>query len=75
MFARTSEIENDFPRVIIYISIRLASLCFSLPKDIINYRDILLVSFFNNNDVKIVDGGLSFILFSPFILLFFSFSF
>ena len=51
MFTRTSETENDFPRVIIYINIRLASLCFSLYKDIINHRDILLVSFFNNNDV------------------------
>jgi len=51
MFARTPETENDFPRIIIYINIRLASLCFSLCKDIINHRDILLVSFFNNNDV------------------------
>ena len=50
-FARTSEIENDFLRVIIYVNIRLSSLCFSLHKDVINYRDILLVLFFNNNDV------------------------
>ena len=50
-FARTSESENDFPRVIIYINIRPASLYFSLYKDIINYRDIFLVSFFNNNDI------------------------
>ena len=50
-FARNSEIENDFPRVIIYINIRLFSLQFSLHKDIINHRDILLVSFFNNNDI------------------------
>ena len=50
-FARTSESENDFPRVVIYINIRLSSFCFSLHKDVINHRDILLVSFFNNNDI------------------------
>jgi len=42
---------NDFPKVLVYINIRLASLCFSLRKDIFNHRDILLVSFFNNNSV------------------------
>ena len=41
---------NDFPKVIIYINIRLSSLHFSLHKDIISYRNILLISFFNNND-------------------------
>ena len=41
---------NDFPRVIIYVNIRLSSLQFSLRKDIICHRDILLVSFFNNNN-------------------------
>ena len=51
MITRTSESENDFSRVIIYVNIRLASFHFSLCKDIINYRDILLVSFFNNNNV------------------------
>ena len=42
---------NNFPRVVIYTNIRLSSLCFLLHKDIINYRDILLVSFFNNNNI------------------------
>jgi len=51
MFARTSELENEISRVIIYVNIRLASLYFSLCKDIINHRDILLVPFFNNNDI------------------------
>jgi len=37
-------------RNIIYVNIRLSSLQFSLCKDIINYKDILLVSFFNSND-------------------------
>jgi len=50
-FARTTDLVNDFPRVVIYINIRLSSLCFSLCKDIINYRDILLVLFFNNNNI------------------------
>jgi len=50
-FARISKTENDYLRVVIYVNIRLFSLCFSLHKDIINHRDIILVSFFNNNDV------------------------
>ena len=49
-FARESDLVNDSSRVIIYINIRLSSLHFSLCKDIISHRDILLVSFFNNND-------------------------
>ena len=48
-FDRESNSANDSPRVIIYINIRLSSLHFSLCKDIISHRDILLVSFFNNN--------------------------
>ena len=51
-FARESNSANDSPRVIIYINIRLSSLHFSLRKDIINHRDILLVSFSNNNVVS-----------------------
>jgi len=39
---------NDHPRVAIFINTRLSLLCFSLCKDIINHRDILLSSFFNN---------------------------
>jgi len=42
---------NNFLRVAIYINIRLSSLRFSLFRDIINSKDILLVSFFNNNDI------------------------
>ena len=40
---------NNSLRVLVYINIRLSSLCFFLQKDIFNHRDILLVSFFNNN--------------------------
>ena len=49
IFARKPCLTNDSPRVIIYINVRLSSLCFSLHKDIINHRDILLASFFNNS--------------------------
>ena len=35
----------------IFINIKLLSLRFSLHKDIINHRDILLLSFFNNGDI------------------------
>jgi len=48
-FARESNSVNDSPKVIIYVNIRLSSLRFSLCKDVISHKDILLVSFFNNN--------------------------
>ena len=51
IFAREPCLTNDSPKVIIYINVRLSSLCFSLCKDIINHWDILLASFFNNNIV------------------------
>ena len=41
--------DNDFPRVIAYVNICLSSFRFLLHKDIINHRDISLISFFNNN--------------------------
>jgi len=50
-FSRSSEIENNYSRVVIYINIRLLPLHFSLCKDVINYKDILLILFFNNNDI------------------------
>ena len=50
-FIRNSEIMNDFSRVANYINIRLSYLCFSLYRDVINFKDILLVLFFNNNNV------------------------
>jgi len=50
-FAREPCLTNDSPRVIIYINVRLSSLCFSLCKDIVNHCDILLASFFNNSIV------------------------
>jgi len=51
IFTRASDSANDFPRIVIYVNIRLSSLRFSLCKDVINHRDILLVSFWNNNNI------------------------
>jgi len=51
IFTRELDSANNYPRVIIYVNIRLSPFCFSLRKDIIDNRDILLVSFFNNNKI------------------------
>ena len=51
IFARELCLTNNLPRVISYINIHLLSFWFSLHKDIINYWDILLASFFNNNSL------------------------
>ena len=48
-FTRISSDNKDFSKVIAYINIHLSSLCFLLHKDIIDHRDISLISFFNNN--------------------------
>jgi len=47
-FARNPSNNNNFPRVITYINIRLSSLRFLLHKDIFSHRNISLVSFLNN---------------------------
>ena len=49
LFARILLERSDSPRVIAYINICLSSLWFLLCKDIIDHRDIILISFFNNN--------------------------
>ena len=49
-FTRFSANESSYPRVVTYINIRLSSFHFSLWKNIIDHKDILLNSFFNNND-------------------------
>ena len=49
LFARIPSDSADFPRVIAYVNICLSSLRFLFRKDIINHRDIILISFFNNN--------------------------
>ena len=48
IFSRNLYNKNNSPRVITYINIQLSFFCFSLYKDIYNYRDISLISFFNN---------------------------
>ena len=48
-YTRISLVDNDFLRVITYVNIHLSSFHFLLHKDIINHRDISLISFFNNN--------------------------
>ena len=42
---------NDYPRIISYINIRLSYIYFSLRKDIVNHKDINCFSFFNNSDI------------------------
>jgi len=49
VFARIPSEKSDVPRVIAYINTRLSSLHFLLHRDIINHRDISLISFLNNN--------------------------
>jgi len=49
-FTREPVSSNNSPRVAIFVNIRLLSLRFSLCKDVINHRDILLLLFLNNGD-------------------------
>jgi len=51
IFIRNPETMNNFSRVTIYVNIRLSFLRFSLHRDVINFKDILLISFFNNNNI------------------------
>ena len=43
---------RDFPRVLVYINIRISFLCFSLCNDIFNYRDISCILFFNQSSIQ-----------------------
>jgi len=49
MLTRLLLTDSDYSRVITYINIKLIKLHFSLRKDILNHRDINLISFFNCN--------------------------
>jgi len=51
VFMNSSSNIHDYPRVITYVNIRLSSFCFSLCKDVLNHRDISLISFFINNNI------------------------
>ena len=48
-FAKIPSNNKDVPKVITYVNICLSALCFLLHKDILNHRDISLISFSNNN--------------------------
>ena len=50
-FAREPDMSKECPRVTIFINIRLASFHPSFHKDIIDHRDIILTSFFVNNEL------------------------
>jgi len=49
IFVRSSSSNNDSLKVVIYINIRLLFFWFLLCKDLLNHRNISLVSFFNNS--------------------------
>jgi len=48
-FARLPSSQANSLRVLAYINIWLSTFRFSLYKDLINHKDILFISFFNNN--------------------------
>ena len=47
MFVKYSSNSNEHLKVLIYINLRLTYLYFSLRKDLINYKNINLICFFN----------------------------
>ena len=51
IFTKSSVNKDECSRMAVYVNIRLSSFCFSLHRDIIDHKDILLVSLFNNNDI------------------------
>jgi len=51
VFANKSSNIHDYLRIITYVNIRLSPLQFSLCKDILSHKDILIVSLFINNNV------------------------
>ena len=50
-FIREPDMMNNYLIVTMFIIIRLSSFHFFFRKDVINHRDILLTSFFNNGDI------------------------
>ena len=49
MFTRLLVNNNNYPRVVIYINVKLIKLYFLLRKNIFNHWNINLISFFNHN--------------------------
>ena len=56
IFSRQLANNNDYPRVIIYINAKLSQLHFSLRKNIINHRNINLISFFNQSIICFINN-------------------
>ena len=54
MFIRSLHNDNKHLGVPTYINIRLLKLCFLLRKDIFNYIDINLISFFNHSIMRFI---------------------
>ena len=50
-FSRNTVGDQDPPRVVLYINIRLSQFCFSLRNDIFNHRNISCISFFNYGSI------------------------
>lgn len=50
-FFRNLSSDNDSPKVVSYINIRLSQFCVSLRKDIFNHRDISWIFFFNSGSI------------------------
>ena len=50
-FSRNLTSDNNFPRVITYVNIKLSPFWFLLCKNLLSHRDISLVLFFNNNNI------------------------
>ena len=48
IFSRQSTHDKDHPKAIMYINVWLTQFWFSLRKDVLNHRNINLISFFNN---------------------------
>ena len=56
IFSRQLANNNDYPRVITYINAKLSQLHFSLRKNIINHRNINLISFFNQGIICFINN-------------------
>jgi len=51
-FSRNAMNNHDSSRVASYINIRLSHFCFSLRNDVLNYRNISCISFFNCSSIS-----------------------
>jgi len=49
IFSRHLVNSNKYPRVITYVNVQLVQLYFSFGKNIVNHKDLNIISFFNNS--------------------------